>query len=53
LSRNFVLSLTNGQRPNYRLELTARLFLAERPQLSRSVSHIENKSLLCEGEEFA
>jgi hypothetical protein len=23
--------------PNYRLELTARLFLAERPQLSRSV----------------
>jgi hypothetical protein len=27
--------------PNYRLKLTARLFLAERPQLSRSVSQTE------------
>lgn len=35
---------------NYRLQLTARLFLAERPQLKRSVSQIldgdEEKELL-------
>ena len=28
-------------RSNYRLKLTARLFLAERPQLSRSVEAVE------------